>query len=425
MNDAAGRSQQSARFSLALLLGINLFNYIDRYVLAAVEPKIAKEFFPPGDPHALQKTGSLATAFIVTYMIAAPIFGWFADRMSRWILVGIGVTLWSLASGASGVAGTFTLLLITRLFVGIGEAGYGPAAPTIISDLYPIEKRGAVLSWFYMAIPVGSALGYAWGGVFDKWFGWRSAFYAVVAPGLVLGALSFFRRDVRPASALAKQRPKLSDYTCLLRNKSYLLDCAGMTAMTFAIGGVSFWMPHYLAEFRKVGGGDLAHANFWFGIISAVAGVTATLIGGMAGDWLRKYTPGAYFIVSGAGILIACPFVLLMLVTPFPAAWIMIGIAVFFLFFNTGPSNTILANVTPPHVRATAFAFNIFLIHMFGDAISPPLLGRIVGQNVHWNRAFVVVTIIMSIAAALWLWGSRYLDADTKRAQVDQQACPA
>jgi MFS family permease len=145
-----------ARLSLALLLTINLFNYIDRYVLAAVEPEIRKQFFGAVETSgsakeqlmaSMAKTGSLATAFLLSYMIAAPIFGWLAGRMSRWILVGISVAVWSLASGASGLAQTFTILVLTRCFVGIGEAGYGPAAPTIISDFYPVERRGAVLAW--------------------------------------------------------------------------------------------------------------------------------------------------------------------------------------------------------------------------------------------------------------------------------------
>ena len=140
---------------MLLLLAINMFNYMDRYILSAVEPRIETTFFGNANA-ALAQTGELATAFIISYMITSPIFGWLADRMSRWILVGIGVLLWSLASGASGMAMTFRMLLITRLFVGIGEAGYGPAAPTIISDLYPIERRGRMLAWFYMAIPVGT-----------------------------------------------------------------------------------------------------------------------------------------------------------------------------------------------------------------------------------------------------------------------------
>src|SRR4051794_19417813 len=151
---APDQPMPGARKALVLLLAINLFNYIDRFVLAAVEPKIARTFFgESSDAETLAKTGSLATAFIITYMLTAPVFGWLADRASRWLLVGLSVPVWSFATGASGLAHTFTALLITRCFVGIGEAGYGPAAPTLISDMYPVARRGAVLSWFYMAIP--------------------------------------------------------------------------------------------------------------------------------------------------------------------------------------------------------------------------------------------------------------------------------
>ena len=172
-----GTPLPGARLALALLLSINLFNYIDRQVLAAVEPAIEDEFFPKDPvtgerpPGAEGKMGALVTAFMVSYMVIAPLFGWLADRMSRWLLIGVGVVLWSLASGASGwawgpnVAFGYTMLFLTRCFVGIGEAAYGPVAPTIISDLYPIGVRGYVLAWFYMAIPVGSALGYVLGGL--------------------------------------------------------------------------------------------------------------------------------------------------------------------------------------------------------------------------------------------------------------------
>src|SRR3954454_20646051 len=119
MRDTALGSTRSARTAVALLLAINMFNYIDRYVLAAVEPEIGHEFFRTAqdDPATLEKTGSLATAFLLSYMLTAPVFGWLADLMSRWLLIGLSVLLWSVASGASGLAGTFMMLLITRLFV--------------------------------------------------------------------------------------------------------------------------------------------------------------------------------------------------------------------------------------------------------------------------------------------------------------------
>ena len=195
-----------ARMALFLLFSINLFNYIDRYILAAVEPEAEKCLLSPDDPKIGQKMGSLSTAFLVTYMLTAPLFGFLAERYSRWLLIAVGVSLWSLASGASGLAhdwriavfgygfavSAFTAMLMTRCFVGIGEGAYGPVAPALISDFFPVHRRGQVLAWFYVAIPVGSALGYVIGeqfAVFNKDAqSWRWAFYAVVIPGCRVGS---------------------------------------------------------------------------------------------------------------------------------------------------------------------------------------------------------------------------------------------
>src|SRR6059058_1571421 len=180
-----------------------------------------------------------------------------------------------------------------------------------------------------------------------------------------------------------------------------------MTALTFAIGGLSFWVPGYL-EYR----GLPPSSRIIFGGILVFAGLTATLIGGVAGDRLRKRFAGSYFLVSGIGVLIAFPFSAAMLFTPFPAAWVMMFIAIFFLFFNTGPSNTALANVTDPSVRATAFAINILIIHALGDAAAPPLIGA-VADRTNMNVAFLVVSAMMLVAGVLWLWGAKYLPSDT------------
>src|SRR6478672_3302348 len=151
----------AARKALALLLVINLFNYIDRQMLAAVVPKIEAEFHK-----SKGELGLLLSMFLISYTVAAPIFGWLGDRYSRWKLIAVGVVLWSLASGGTGLATTFAVLMFTRGLIGVGEAAYGPAAPSLISDLFPVDRRGRVLAWFYMAIPVGSALGYVLGGAF-------------------------------------------------------------------------------------------------------------------------------------------------------------------------------------------------------------------------------------------------------------------
>jgi MFS family permease len=396
--------------SLVLLLAINLFNYVDRSILYSLYAPISKEF--GASDFAM---GWLVTGFLVTYMLISPVFGWLADRTSRWLLIGIGVILWSLASGGSGLARTYAMMLVMRCLIGIGEAAYGPVAPTLISDLYPVAVRGKVLAWFYAAIPVGSAVGYILGGMFAQPGKWHYAFLLTIPPGVILGIWCFFMRE--PArggadAATAHRKATWADYKKLLRVKSYVLATAGMTAMTFAIGGVAAWMPTYLVRDRML---KPESANTIFGAIVVVSGLIATLSGGIIGDKLRARFSGSYFIVSAAGMIAGFPLFLLMLITPFPYAWAIIFAACFCLFFNTGPSNTILANVTPASIRASAFAVNILVIHLFGDAISPPIIGWIADRS-SLAIGFVVVSVMMVVGGVLWLFGAPHLAEDTAAA---------
>jgi MFS family permease len=400
-----------ARGAVFLLLAINLFNYIDRQVLAAVEPDIRATFFAANDVNAMTKTGLLGDAFFVTYMVSAPLLGLLADRFSRWIIIGSAVILWSLASGGSGLAATFAILFATRVFVGIGEGGYGPAAPTILSDLFPIETRGRMMAIFYTAIPVGSALGYVVGGLIGAKFGWRWAFYLVAPPGLLLGLLCFWQRDPRVGADHLVQkstRRSIRDYLNLFRTRSYLINCIAQTLMTFVTGGLGFWVPAYLRYRHQ--SSDVGMTIF--GLITVVAGLVSTLLGGVVADKLRSRLPSSYFWVSGIGMLIACPIFIISLYIPFPAAWIAMFFAIFFLFLNTGPSNTALANVSLPAVRATAFAANIFFIHAFGDVQAFWLLGYI-GGHTNMHVAFLFVSGIIFLSGVAWLIGVKYLSADT------------
>jgi predicted MFS family arabinose efflux permease len=415
-----------AGLALSLLLLINLFNYIDRFVLAAVEPDIRESLLlaaDPEDPNVKAKMGLLSTAFMVSYMLTAPVFGWLAGLTSRWLLIAVGVALWSLASGASGLAAGFSVLLATRCFVGVGEGAYGPVAPTVLSDFYPVAQRGRVLALFYVAIPVGSALGYVLGGTIaglDRQAqSWRWAFYVVVVPGLLLALWSVLMREPQRGAAdradMPSRRAGLRDYLHLLRIPSYVLNTLGMTAMTFAIGALAYWMPAYLKEHEAPPLLGFEPVPL-FGAITALAGLTATIAGGLAGDALRERIPGSYFLVSGVGLCLGVPCAILFLVVPFPAAWLFVFLAEFFVFFNTGPSNTILANVTHPAIRATGFALNILVIHILGDAISPFLIGAIADRS-SLAVGFLVVSLFMFLGGIIWLFGMRHLEPDTAAAR--------
>jgi MFS family permease len=322
------------------------------------------------------------------------------------------------------------ILFLTRCLVGVGEAAYGPVAPTIIADLYPVKVRGTVMAWFYSAIPVGSALGYALGGLVVKNLGWtwRWAFYLVVPPGLLLGLLCFFMREPKRGQAeigltASSGKARLKDYIKLFNIRSFLFNNLGMTAMTFAFGGLAYWMPTYLKEERGAPTLWGIDSGTTFGALTAVAGLSATLAGGWLGDRLRTRYSGSYFLVSGITMLLGFPLVLLVLATPFPLNWLVIFLTVFCLFCNTGPTNTILANVTHPAVRARAYALNILIIHLLGDVISPPIIGLVrdltksaAAPEGKLAPGFVVVSLMILLGGVLWLWGARYLEEDTRLA---------
>lgn len=420
------QAQPRYAFALFLLILINLFNYVDRQVLAGVELPISKTF------DATQTMmGWLVTGFLLVYMVFAPVFGWWADRYSKWKLIGFSMILQSLASGGSGIAQSYMMLLVMRCAVGIGEAAWGPAAPSLLSQMYPVEKRGKILAYFYAAIPVGSALGYAVGGLMLWAMGdWRWAFYVLMPPGVLIGLLCFFMKDPpRHESAIpTSNKPDLRRYLTLMKIPSYAYNCAAMTFMTFAIGGIAFWMPRYLKVDRGL---PQIQATLVFGVVSAAAGLLATIIGGIIGDRLRGRFPGSYFHVSAVGLILGMPLVMLLMITPFPYAWGVLFAAVFCLFVNTGPGNTILANVVPESLRSGGFALNIFIIHLLGDAISPPVIGWIADHNKTETSSglglgFGVVSVMLGLGGVIAWLGARHLDRDTRAASsIDEPGGPS
>ncbi|MBU6452444.1 MAG: MFS transporter [Cyanobacteria bacterium REEB67] len=439
-SSAPFKAAPGALAAMILLVSINLFNYIDRQVLSAVVPQIKESLLIHPDHSGVvgfllnvltrllgsnpdnAMVGLLGMAFMVSYMLFSPFLS--ALPIKRWWLIAGGITIWSLASGASGLATTFGALLLTRCFVGFGEAAYGPLAPTILSDYFPVEKRGQAMSWFYLAIPVGSALGFVMGGlVISAGLSWNWAFYLVLPPGILLAVFCLFRRD--PSAALKTQKtvtePTPAEkkniwqaYKQFWANKAFRANTIAMTAMTFAIGGIGFWMPTYFQEYRHAG--SLGQVNMIFGAILVVAGLSATLIGGYVADKLRLKLKGSYFKVSGWAMLLAFPCTLGMLYAPFPFAWVFVFLTCFCLFFNTGPANTALANVIAPQQRASAFALNLLIIHAFGDVLSPLAIGAMAdaaGNNM--NAAFLAVSGLVLVGGFVWIFGAKHLDEDTRR----------
>ena len=390
------------RYALGLLLAVNLLNYIDRQVLFAVFPLIKVDL-------QLSDTalGFLGSAFMLSYMLLAPLFGWLGDHWSRIKLASGGLVVWSLATALAGFAPGYRTLLAARTTVGVGEASFGTVSPGLIADFFPKERRGEILSWFYVAIPVGSALGYLLGGVLGQHYGWHAAFLLVGAPGRTPP------RGGAAASGAPKQKSS-GGYRDLFRNRSFVLNTLSMASMTFAIGGLAQWIPSFLNRFHSL---DVAKGNTLFGGITVLAGILGTLAGGWLGDRWQKKSGTGYLHVSGWGFLVGTPFAAWAILAPGLASCMSaIFVAEFFLFLNTGPLNTVILNVTPPSVRAMAFAVNIFFIHALGDAFSPSILGWLSDQ---WGlrNALLITPLAMALAGLLCFVCGRFVVQDMAKAE--------
>ena len=386
---------------LLALTSMNMLNYIDRYVITALLPNIQKDLGLSDGAG-----GMLGTAFMVVYFVVSPFFGWMGDRGKRPLWLAIGVGLWSLATAAAGFANSFVSLFIARASVGIGEAAYGTISPSLLADYFPPEKRGRIMAFFYVAIPVGGALGYLLGGVLGAHFGWRHAFLFVGAPGLFLAAWAAMLHDPpRGQYDAAKSHLKGSVravYLSLLRNRLYVCTVLGYTAYTFAIGGMSFWMPSYMMRER---GAEQASGMMLFGGTTVVAGMLGTLIGGWLGDFLLKRSDKGYVWVNALSMLGAAGGTAAMLAMPdFNLFMVCLSFAQICAFMSTGPVNAIIINSVPAEARATAVAMSIFTIHLLGDSISPTLIGSL-SDNSSLGNAMRIVPVVFVLAGAIWAVG--------------------
>jgi MFS family permease len=401
--------RRAAAYGLAVMTLLNFVNYIDRYVLPAVGPKIKDEL---GLSDA--QLGLLGSAFLFSYLLTSPIFGRLGDRGSRTKLIAVGVGVWSLATAAGGMVRNLSQMFVARGVVGVGEASYASISPALISDYYPPERRGRAFAIFYLAIPVGSAVGYLLGGFLDEHFGWRAAFLAVGLPGVILALLALTVVDpprgindpVRDRPEAKAAQASFSETIWLLaRNHRYVLAVLGYAAYTFAVGGLSFWVPIYFNRELSV---PLARADFLVGAITVVAGILGTFTGGYLADVLARRSREAYLYLSGWSMVVAVPAVWIALSSRTPAVYLSaLFVAEFLVFLSTGPINVVLVTVVPVAIRAMAMAVSIFVIHILGDAIAPWLIGALSDQ-VGLSKAVLIMPFVVLLSGIIWTGAATY-----------------
>lgn len=393
--------------SLLVLTGFNLFDYLDRYLLASTLPILQADL-----KISDEQAGKLWSAFMLGYFLTSPLFGYLGDRMPRRWLIAAGVFVWSLGTLMSGHVSTYVSLLMFRVLVGFGEASFGTISPSWIADLFSKARRNNAITIFYFAIPVGSALGYLLGSYMAMHHGWRSAFLCAGYPGLALAFLLLLLREPERGAtatteelAVAKAETTLGwrRYAELLKFPRYNLVIVGYIAQAFAMGGFSLWAPTFLFRVHHM---DVEAAGRFFSMSLAATGLVATLAGGFIATSWEKRTGTGYSWVLALSSLVAAPVAFAAFMLPdLGLAKLALVLAMFLLFLPTGPLNTLILETVPVTMRASAVAASIFSIHMFGDMWSPQFVGYLSDRWGDLQRATLwVLPGALVVSAFFWCW---------------------
>jgi len=414
-----------ARYVLAVMVGINFLNYMDRWVASAAATSIEKEFHLTNS-----QFGLIGTAFLLVYAVAALPFGYWGDRGVRKTVIGVGVTIWSLATLFTGFARSYFQLFLSRAIVGVGEASYYPAGTSLMSDYFPKELRSRVMSVWNAGSTIGIAVGFAGGGLIAEKFGWRTAFYFAAVPGLLFALLAFGFKE--PLRGLAeKQGPvvvqtrdvNLRRFLDLWRIPTLRATILAQTLLYFVLASNAFWLPTVLQrrfDMSESGAGLLS------GVVIVVGGLIGTLAGGWLADRRAVKTPTAHLEVGIAGFIVGAVLITIALLSPMSIGPIPIFVPVFLatvvcLYLYAGPFTALSQNVVSPGLRASAVTMTLLVAHVFGDSHSTYDVGQIsdwLGGNL---QAALLITsptllILAAIAAAT---GLRTVKKDTEAMETE------
>lgn len=393
----------------------NVLNYMDRYTVVGVLLDIQRHY-------GVQDSGIglLQTVFICSFMVAAPIFGYLGDRFNRKVILSCGIFFWSIVTLFSSFIGKeyYWLFVLSRGLVGIGESSYSSISPTIIGDLFTNNSRTMMLSVFYLAIPLGSGLGYILGSSAKEAAGdWHWALRVSPVLGITAGTLILvFVPEPKRVSAEMEGRIKTSwicDMKALAKNRSYLFSSLASAAVSFATGAFGIWIPLYLVRAQVVQKTAEACTNkicsstdsLIFGAITCVTGLLGVVIGAATTRLCRQKTERADPLVCAVSMLGSAIFICLIFVVAkksIVGAYVCIFIGETLLFLNWAITADILMFVVIPTRRATAVAFQSFTSHLLGDAGSPYLIG-LISDALQQSYATSALWQFLSLGYALML----------------------
>lgn len=468
---AAKRAARYASYVFWLMFIINFLNYLDRWIFTGLSPVIQQDLRINDF-----QLGLLGSAFLLVYTLVALPLGFLADRVSRKLIVGLGVTIWSLATAFTGLAGNFATLLGVRSLLGIGEGSYYPAGTPMLAAYYPPSRRAIILSRWSVGALIGAAVGFLLASPFASPGAWRYAFFFTGIPGLIFAFLIWrtrekLRHEEDPATpSTTTTRPFLQRLGSYLRIPTVRVIIATHAFGFFALTGVTGFLPIYLnsvygkvvtshGPFGEITGttaGPYPHAGLTPGIISILAGglvilggVLGNLYGGSLANRLSRRHSGARVLTGGIGFLLAMPCVLVAIGAPYvlrliPAytsategTQVTIGVAIFavfallsafFLNVYNGPMSAALLDVVPPAERGAAGGTELTLAHLLGDIYASSAIGALsvslgiaLGGEQIGLALLLTCPFVLVCAGIVGIWGSRFYAYDVAAVSAASQ----
>ncbi|MEW5853791.1 MAG: MFS transporter [Myxococcota bacterium] len=396
----------SSWVALAVLFVVYMLNYLDRTLIYILFGPIKKEMKFTDLELALLGT----TSFVIFYTLLGIPFGRLADRVVRKRMIAVGLVIWSVFSGLTGWMDTFAGIFVCRVMVGVGEATLGPAALSLLSDLFPPRMRATIGAIYSAGIPMGAGVAMLLGGLIGDTYGWRWAFYLLGFPGIIMAvAVLMLREPARGVTerATTTDSSEQPDWRVLFRVKALWFHYAGYALLAVAGNSLSIWMPTYM---HKAFGLELKTVGFYIGLCASVGGLLGAILGGYGADWFRARHKGGRMQFTAMGALVSAPLWMVMLfadsVTVFlMPMFVLMGVALMWL----GPAAADIQDVVGPKLRGLGVGVYFFIVNIVGYGITPPIVGRIndvlgVAQDPTLVRYSLLICPVACVLSAVMLW---------------------
>lgn len=368
---------------LLVLTLIEFINYFDRQVIFPLFSFLKADFNLTDF-----ELGLIGTVFMIVHATGSVPLGILADKWVRKNIIAMGVAVWSAATFVTGLVQNFTQLLITRGAVGIGEASYAPAATSLIADNFPVEKRARASSIFHLGMFLGGTAGMILAGLIGSSLGWRMCFFLVAIPGLILAFTALKIKEKKHDYRITDEVNKRTILQ-LFKTPAYIMTLLSGIMLTFTSSAIIAWMTQFFIRFHNY---SVDQASLTIGLTVIIGGPLGIYSGGYFSDLIYNKYKKPRSLAMAFAFLAATPLMFITLTTTNETLMLVtLVMATYLMTWYYGPMVALIQDIVPGALKATAFAFYLFVVHLIGSTPAPALIGKVSDASNLQTALYLVV----------------------------------